>query len=164
MQDLISNSPPLPWTQILIKLLQPKQNKIATTSTYFSGEGNGNPLQYSCLENPMDGGAWWLPSMGLHRVRHDWSNLAAVAATYFSSQRSTNSPPNIIQALQYFYFLNLSISLIFLLAQLMHLKGLKKNTVIILVILLLISIAINRWPVFLFISIVYQIDSLTDSL
>ena len=23
-----------------------------------SGEGNGNPLQYSCLENPMDGGAW----------------------------------------------------------------------------------------------------------
>ena len=24
-----------------------------------SGEGNGNPLQYSCLENPMDGGAWW---------------------------------------------------------------------------------------------------------
>ena len=25
------------------------------------GEGNGNPLQYSCLENPMDGGAWWGP-------------------------------------------------------------------------------------------------------
>ena len=24
-----------------------------------SGEGNGNPLQYSCLENSMDGGAWW---------------------------------------------------------------------------------------------------------
>ena len=23
------------------------------------GEGNGNPLHYSCLENPMDGGAWW---------------------------------------------------------------------------------------------------------
>ena len=23
------------------------------------GEGNGNPLQYSCLENSMDGGAWW---------------------------------------------------------------------------------------------------------
>ena len=25
----------------------------------FPGEGNGNPLQYSCLENSMDGGAWW---------------------------------------------------------------------------------------------------------
>ena len=92
-----------------------------------NGEGNGTPLQYSCLENPMDGVAWqaavhgvaesqkrlsdftftfhfhalekemathssvlaWripgtgepggLPSMGLHRVRHDWSDLAAVS-------------------------------------------------------------------------------------
>ena len=90
------------------------------------GEGNGNPLQYSCLENPMDGGAWkaavhgvaegwtWLsdftftfhfhalekemathssvlawripgtgepgelPSMGSHRVGHEWTDLAAV--------------------------------------------------------------------------------------
>ena len=94
-------------------------------------EGNGNLLQYSCLENPMDGGAWWaavlgvakswarlsdfiftfhfhalekemathsnilvwripgkeehseLPSMGSHRVRHDWSDLAAAAAATF---------------------------------------------------------------------------------
>ena len=28
------------------------------SSRYFNGEGNGNPLQYSCLANPMDGGAW----------------------------------------------------------------------------------------------------------
>ena len=94
-------------------------------------EGNGTPLQYSCLQNPMDGGAWkaavhgvaegrtqlsdftytfyfhalekemathssvlaWripgmgepggLPSMGSHRVGHDWSDLAAVAAMIF---------------------------------------------------------------------------------
>ena len=40
----------------------------------FPGEGNGNPLQYSCLENPMDGGAWCRPlSMGSQRVRHDWA-------------------------------------------------------------------------------------------
>ena len=93
----------------------------------YNGEGNGTPLQYSCLENPMDRGAWWaavhgvaegrtrlsdftftfhfhalekemathssvrawripgmeepggLPSMGLHRVRHDWRDLAAAA-------------------------------------------------------------------------------------
>ena len=92
------------------------------------GEGNGTPLRYSCLETPMDGGAWWaavhgvaegqtwlsdftftfhfhalekemathssvlawripgtgepggLPSIGSHRVRHDWSDLAAAAA------------------------------------------------------------------------------------
>ena len=35
------------------------------------GEGNGNPLQYSCLENPMDGGAWWATARGVTRVRHD---------------------------------------------------------------------------------------------
>ena len=94
----------------------------------WRGDGNGTPLQYSCLEYPMDGGAWcaavhrvarsqtqlsdftftfhfhalekemathssvlaWiipgtgepggLPSMGSHRVGHDWSDLAAVAA------------------------------------------------------------------------------------
>ena len=44
------------------------------------GEGNGNPLQCSCLENPRDGEAWWAVSMGLHRVGHDWSDLAAAAA------------------------------------------------------------------------------------
>ena len=96
----------------------------------YIGEGTGNPLQYSCLENPMDGGAWWaavhevakswtwprdftftfhfhalekemathssvlawripgtgepggLPSMGLHRVGHDWCDLAAAAYHY----------------------------------------------------------------------------------
>ena len=41
-------------------------------SSFVIGEGNGNPLQYSCLENPMDGGACRLQSMGLQRVGHDW--------------------------------------------------------------------------------------------
>ena len=40
------------------------------------GEGNGNPLQCSCLENPRNGGAWGLPYMGSHRVGHNWSDLA----------------------------------------------------------------------------------------
>ena len=35
------------------------------------GEGNGNPLQYSCLENPMDRGAWWATAHGVARVGHD---------------------------------------------------------------------------------------------
>ena len=35
------------------------------------GEGNGNPLQYSCLENPMDGGAWWAT---VHGVAKGWTD------------------------------------------------------------------------------------------
>ena len=35
------------------------------------GEGNVNPLQCSCLENPRDGGAWWAAVYGSHRVGHD---------------------------------------------------------------------------------------------
>ena len=100
----------------------------------FSREGSGTPLQYSCLENSMNGRAWWaaihgvtrsqarlsdfaftfhfhalekemathssvlawripgtgepggMPSMGLHRVGHDWSDLAVAAAVTFSVQ------------------------------------------------------------------------------
>ena len=36
------------------------------------GEGNGNPLQYSCLENPRDGGAWWAAIYG---VAQSWTRL-----------------------------------------------------------------------------------------
>jgi len=109
------------------------QDNVIFTTTQFYGEGNGTPLQYSCLENPMDGGAWWaevhgvaegrawlsdftftfhfhalekemathssvlawriagtgepggLPSMGSHRVGHDWSDLAVAAAHSFNS-------------------------------------------------------------------------------
>ena len=36
------------------------------------GEGNDNPLQYSCLENSMDRIAWWAIVHGVARVKHDW--------------------------------------------------------------------------------------------
>ena len=36
-----------------------------------SVEGNGNPVHYSCLGNPMDRGAWWATVHGVKRVRHD---------------------------------------------------------------------------------------------
>ena len=39
------------------------------------GEGNGNPLQYSCLENPMDGGAWWATVHGVAKSRTRLSNF-----------------------------------------------------------------------------------------
>ena len=37
-----------------------------------SGEDNGNPLQYSCLENPMEGGAWWA---AVYEVAQSWTRL-----------------------------------------------------------------------------------------
>ena len=37
------------------------------------GEGNGNPLQDSCLENPMDRGAWWAT---VHGVAKSWTRLS----------------------------------------------------------------------------------------
>ena len=39
------------------------------------GEGNDNPLQYSCLENPMDGGGWWAT---VHRVAKSWTRLSNI--------------------------------------------------------------------------------------
>ena len=45
------------------------------------GEGNGTPLRYSCLENPMDRGAW--QSMGLRRARHDWATLLSLFTFHF---------------------------------------------------------------------------------
>ena len=39
--------------------------------------GNGNPLQYSCLGNPMHRGAWWASVHGATKVRHDWAQHKA---------------------------------------------------------------------------------------
>ena len=43
------------------------------------GEGNGNPLQYSCLENPMDGGAW---RPAVHGVTSSWTQLNDFTFTF----------------------------------------------------------------------------------
>ena len=42
------------------------------------GEGHGNPLQYSCLENRLDRGAWWAT---VHRVSKSWTRLSDLAHT-----------------------------------------------------------------------------------
>ena len=44
--------------------------KVMTNLDSIFGEGNGTPLQYSCLENPMDGGVWWATVHGVARVGH----------------------------------------------------------------------------------------------
>ena len=43
------------------------------------GEGNGTPLQYSCLENPMDGEAWWA---AVHGVVKSWTRLSDFTFTF----------------------------------------------------------------------------------
>ena len=47
------------------------------------GEGNGNPLQCSCLENPRDGGAWWA---ALYRVAQSWTRLKRLSSSSLSAQ------------------------------------------------------------------------------
>ena len=77
----------VPWTEEPGKLQPMGSLRVKHDWLHFHfslsciGEGNGNPLQCSCLENPKDGEPGGLPSLGSHRVRHDWSDLAAAAAT-----------------------------------------------------------------------------------
>ena len=68
-----------PIYQVLTSLVAQTVKRLSTMrETRFNpwvgkipGEGNGNPLQYSCLENPMDGEAWWATVHGSQRVGHD---------------------------------------------------------------------------------------------
>ena len=48
-------------------------------NTLYYREGNGTPLQYSCLENPMDGGAWWA---AVHGVAEGWTRLSNFTFTF----------------------------------------------------------------------------------
>ena len=45
------------------------------------GEGNGNPFQYSCLENPMDGGGWWATLHGVAKSRTQLSDFTLFLST-----------------------------------------------------------------------------------
>ena len=55
------------------------------------GEGNGNPLQYSCLENPMDGGAWWATVHGITKSRTRLSDFTftslSLSSRYLSQDK-----------------------------------------------------------------------------
>jgi len=51
--------------------LRDQCKEIEESNRMGTGEGNGNPLQYSCLENPMDRGAWRAIVHGIARVGHD---------------------------------------------------------------------------------------------
>ena len=52
------------------------------------GEGNGNPLQYSCLENPMDGGAWWATVHGIEKSRTRLSDFTSLHFFNLDSEKA----------------------------------------------------------------------------
>ena len=58
-------------------LLEPWHVHVSRETTF--NEGNGTPLQYSCLENPMDGGAWWA---AVHGVAKSWTPLSDFTFTF----------------------------------------------------------------------------------
>ena len=69
----------IPWTEEPGRLQSMGSLRVGHTErlhVHFSlsciGEGNGNPLQCSCLENPRDGGAWW---GAVHGVAQSWIRL-----------------------------------------------------------------------------------------
>ena len=83
------------WFFPLVEMCVDMYMLVYTCITYFSlssypqgcqwvlmyiGEGNGRPLQCSCLGNPVDREPGGLLSIGSHRVRHDWSDLACMHA------------------------------------------------------------------------------------
>ena len=53
--------------------------KLEPIITQSEGEGNGTPLQYSYLENPMDRGAWWA---AVHGVAKSWARLSDFTFTF----------------------------------------------------------------------------------
>ena len=56
-----------------------------TSSQEYIGEGSGTPLQYYCLENPMDRGAWWA---AVHGVAKSWTRLSDFTFTHWRRKGS----------------------------------------------------------------------------
>ena len=62
--------------------LRVRHDWVTSLSLSCIGEGNGNPLQCSCLENPRDGGAWWA---AVCRVTQSWTRLKWLSSSSSSS-------------------------------------------------------------------------------
>ena len=82
----------LPATAAVHKLTQSQTRRRQPSMHACIGEGNGNPLQYSCLENPRDWGAWWAAIYGVARSRTRLKRLS-------SSSRDAGSIPGLGRSL-----------------------------------------------------------------
>ena len=67
-----------------------KGNEGTGKVSTFDKEGNSAPLQYSCLENPMDGGAWWA---AVHGVTGSWAQLSDCIFTFMHWRRKWQPTP-----------------------------------------------------------------------
>ena len=74
----------IPWTEEFLQESDTTERLHFHFSLSCTEEGNGNPHQYSCLENPRDGGAWWA---AVYEVAHSWTRLKQLS----SSSSSSNS-------------------------------------------------------------------------
>ena len=73
-------APPLSPVLVTISLLHHLSRAVLITEANLAfGESNGNPLQSSCLENPMDGGAWWAT---VHEVAEGRTRLSDFTFTF----------------------------------------------------------------------------------
>ena len=86
----------IPWTEEPGRLQSMGSLRVDTTERlhfHFSlsriGEGNGNPLQCSCLENPRDGGAWWAAVYGVAQSRTRLKRLSSSSSSSKSFQVQT---------------------------------------------------------------------------
>ena len=75
-------------TWILVQTLPVTEH--LTLGKVNKGESNGNPLQYSCLENPMDGGAWWAAVHGVSKTR---TRLSDFTFTFMHWRRKWQPTP-----------------------------------------------------------------------
>ena len=75
----------IPWTEEPGGLQSVGSDMTERLHFHFSlsctGEGNGNPLQYSCLENPMDEGAWWAALYGVAQSRTRLKRLSSSSSS-----------------------------------------------------------------------------------
>ena len=79
-------------TGSLKKQVSSKKTSTSALLTMPNGEGNSNPLQYSCLENPMDEGAWWVTFHGVTKSRTQLSNFTFTFHFYaLEKEMSTHS-------------------------------------------------------------------------
>ena len=79
-----------------------------------TGEGNSNPLQYSCLGNPTDRGAWWATVHGVTKSQTQVSNLAFIQLIYFRKLgRGGNSKLNPFSKTQLRFFFTFNLIYIY---------------------------------------------------